>query len=127
MSAYSKAIRVVALPFRAAWTGILIANFLVIAAAALLVGSFVAYWLELAFSYLFLPEVWTEALWSWASGLYAEHTWFKVGTIAAFALLLFPVLGYWPGRDPLEEATHERKMVELNKNLVAVQQQERIR
>ncbi|OHV80286.1 hypothetical protein [Ensifer sp. LCM 4579] len=127
MSAFSKAITVVTLPLRAAWTAFLIVNFLVVAAAILLVGAFVVYWLALAFSYLFLPEVWTEAIWSWASGLYTEHTWFKVATIAAFVLLLLPVLGYWPGRDPLEEAAHERKMVELNKNLIAVQQQERFR
>ncbi|PJR12807.1 hypothetical protein [Sinorhizobium meliloti] len=127
MSAFSKAITVVTLPFRAAWTGFLIVNFLIVAAATLLVGAFVAYWLSLAIAYVILPEVWTEALWSWASGMYAEHTWFKAVTIAAFVLLLLPVLGYWPGRDPLEEAAHEKKIVELNKNLVAVQQQERSR
>ncbi|WFS69586.1 hypothetical protein CFBP4996_26295 (plasmid) [Agrobacterium leguminum] len=92
MAAYSKAIRVVTLPFRAVWTGFLVVNFFIVAAAALLVGAFLAYWLALAFFYFFLPEVWTESLWSWASGLYAEHTWFKVSTIAAFALLLGPLL-----------------------------------
>ncbi|MBP2236583.1 hypothetical protein J2Z31_003097 [Sinorhizobium kostiense] len=100
-------------------------NFLVVAAGGLLLGGFVAYWLALTFSYLFLPEAWTESLWLWASGFYAEHTWFKVVTITAFVLLLFPLLGYWPGRDPLEEAAHERKMIELNKDLIAVRKRER--
>ncbi|MFA1676871.1 hypothetical protein ACDY97_30130 [Rhizobium mongolense] len=88
----SKAIRVMTLPFRAAWTGFLVVNFVVVAAAVLLVGVFVAYWLALAFSYMFLSETWSEMLWAWASGLYADYTWFKVGTIAAFALLLSPLL-----------------------------------
>lgn len=125
MSALERAIWMVKLPFRAAWGALLIANFLVFGPLFLLVGAFVAYWVALTFSFIFLPEAWTEAMWAWASGLYAEHMWFKIATIAAFTLLVMPILGFWPGRDPLEEAANDKKMRDINDAMIAAQQQER--
>jgi hypothetical protein len=125
MSALKKAIWLLAVPFRVAWTVFLIAYVLVGSAVCLMVGAFVAYWVALTFSYIFLPEAWTEAMWVWGASLYAEHHWIKVATIAAFTLLLFPILAAWPGRDPLEEVLHEKKMNELNNNMIAARQQER--
>jgi hypothetical protein len=122
MSALMKAIRFLILPFRIAWTGFLIAYVIIGTAVFLLVGSFVAYWVVLTLSYIFLPEAWTEAMWVWGSSLYAEHLWIKVGTITAFTLLLLPIFAALPGRDPLEEALHEKKMQELNDNLIAARQ-----
>lgn len=123
MSALMKAIRLVILPFQIAWTGVLFAYVIIGSAVCLLVGSFVAYWAVLTISYIFLPKEWTEAIWMWGSSLYAEHLWIKVGTIAAFTLLLLPILATWPGRDPREEAVHEKKLQELNDNLIAARQQ----
>lgn len=125
MSALTKAIRLLILPFRIAWTGVLFAYVIVGSAICLLVGAFVAYWVALTLSYIFLPEAWTEAMWMWGSSLYAEHQWFKVATIAAFTLLILPILAVWPGRDPLEEAIHDKKMNELNNNMIAAREQDR--
>jgi hypothetical protein len=125
MSALMKAIRVLILPIRIAWTGIQFAYVIISSAVCLLVASFVVYWAVLTISYILLPEEWTEAMWIWGSSLYAEHHWIKVGTIAAFTLLVLPILAVWPGKDPLEEAIHEKKTAELNDNLIAARQGKR--
>lgn len=124
MSALRKAIRLLTVPFRIVWTGVLIAYVIVGSAICLLVGAVVAYWVALAFAYIFLPEAWAETMWVWGSSLYAEHQWIKITTIVAFTLLLLPILAAWPGRDPLEEVIHEKKMNELNNNMIATRQQE---
>lgn len=124
MSVLRKAIRLLTVPFRIAWTGVLIAYVIVGSAICLLVGAVVAYWVALALAYIFLPEALAEVMWVWGSSLYAEHQWIKVTTIVAFTLLLLPILAAWPGRNPLEEVIHEKKMNELNNNMIATRPQE---
>jgi len=91
MSAVEKAIWLVKLPFRVAWTALLILNFLIVAPVVLAVGAFVIYWVALTISYILLPEAWTAAMWAWGSGLYADHMWVKVATIGAFTVLVSPI------------------------------------
>ena len=127
MSEDRKALRLLALPFRAAWLVVLVANFLVLSAACLLVTAFLAYALALMVSYAFLPAEWTQALWQWAADLYAQSSWFKAATIAFFVLLILPILRFWPGRDPQADAVREREATRLNDDLIAARQQEQLR
>ncbi len=120
MSALQRAIWMVKLPFRVAWGALLIANFLVFAPLFLLVSAFVAYWVALTFSFIFLPEAWTEAMWTWASGLYAEHMWFKAATIAAFTFLCLPLL-FWPGETEEDRKKREEEFRRANEDLIARQ------
>ncbi|MBY5766636.1 hypothetical protein HFO06_26640 [Rhizobium leguminosarum] len=127
MSAARKALRVVVLPFRAAWFLMLIANFLAVSGVCLLVGAFVAYGIALAFSYAFLPAEWTQALWRWAADLYAQSSWFKAAALAFFTLLFLPILRFWPARDPVGDAAREREITRLNDDLIAARRQEQLR
>jgi hypothetical protein len=126
MLAHRKALRIVVFPFRAAWVVILIANFVVVSAVCVLFAAFIAYASALTFSYAFLPAEWTRVLWQWAAELYAQSTWFKTATITFFALLLLPVLRFWPVRDPHLDAVREREVMRLNDDLVAVRQREQL-
>lgn len=93
----------------------------------LLFASFVAYGVAMVFSYAFLPTEWTQALWQWATDLYAHSSWFKAATITFFALMVLPILRFWPGRDPVADATREREMTRLNEDLIAARRQEELR
>lgn len=88
MSALRKAIWLVMVPFRLVWMSVKAVGFLISGVLCLWLGAFVAYWVALTFSYIFLPDAWTEAMWAWASGLYDKHLWFRVATIAPFAFLV---------------------------------------
>jgi len=123
MSVHQKALKVVTIPFKAAWLLILIVNFLILAAACVLIVAFVACGLVLMISYFFFPVEWTRALWQWAADLYAHSGWFKATTITFFVLLLLPVLKLWPGRDPNADAAREREATRLNDDLIAARQQ----
>jgi len=127
MSAFRQALKVIVLPFRAAWFVVLSANFIIVSAVGLFFALFVAYGLALVFSYAFLPTEWTQALWRWAADLYAHSSWFKAATIIFFALLFLPILRYWPGRDPVADGTREREMTRLNEDLIAARRQEELR
>jgi hypothetical protein len=127
MSAFRQALKVVVFPFRAAWFVVLSANFIIVSVVGLFFASFVAYGVALVFSYAFLPAEWTQALWQWASDLYAHSSWFKAATITFFALLFLPILRYWPGRDPVADGTREREMTRLNEDLIAARRQEELR
>ncbi|NKM48721.1 hypothetical protein GFL91_27955 [Rhizobium leguminosarum bv. viciae] len=127
MSAARKALRVVVFPFRAAWFLILIANLLAVSVVCLLVASFVAYGIALAFSYAFLPAEWTRALWQCAADLYAQSSWFKAATIAFFTLLFSGILRFWPARNTVADAAREREITRLNDDLIAARQQEQLR
>ena len=125
MSVNQKALRVFTLPFRAVWFLILAANFLLLSAACMLVAALVGYAVALTFSFAFLSPESTQALWHWAADLYDRSSWFKAATIASFALLVLPILRFWPARDPIADAAHERKMTRLNDDLVAARQRGR--
>jgi len=127
MASVRKVLRIVFLPFRAAWFLVLVANFLVVAAVCLFFASFVAYGFALAFSYAFLPTEWTEALWQWAASLYAHSSWFKAATILFFMVLFLPILRFWPGRDAVADAVREREIMQLNDALIAARRQEALR
>jgi hypothetical protein len=115
-------LRAIAFPFRLAWNLILMANFLVVAASFALIAAFTAYALVLVGSYLFLSPDWTLAIWGWAADLYAQSNWFKAAVIVAFLLVLFPILGFWPGRVLNEE--RDRELRRLNDDLVAARQRD---
>ncbi|CDZ40284.1 Hypothetical protein NGAL_HAMBI1145_53170 [Neorhizobium galegae bv. officinalis] len=119
MPAARKALRVVVFPFQAARFLILIANFLAVSAVCLLVASFVAYGVALAFSYGFLPPEWTQALWQWAQELYERLSWFRAATIVFFTLLFLPILRFWPARDSVADAAREGEITRLNDGLIA--------
>lgn len=127
MSALRQSLKVVAFPLRAAWFLVLSANIIIVSAVGLFLGSFVAYGVALVFSYAFLPAEWTQALWQWAADLYARSPWFKAATITFFALVLLPILRFWPARDPVADAPREREMTRLNEDLIAARQQEELR
>lgn len=122
MVVHRKALRVLALPFRVAWLLILIPSSLPVAAACVLVAALVGYAIVLTFSYAFLPAETTEFLWQWAADLYAGSAWFKAATIAAFVLVILPILRLWPAKDPVADAAHEREMTRLNDDLIAARQ-----
>lgn len=122
-----KALRILFFPVRAVWFLILLVNFLVVSAACLLVAAFVGYAIALTISYAFLPTEWTQALWQWAAELYDQSPWFKAATIAAFVLLLLPILALWPGKDPRDDAARKREIDMINDHLAARQQRERLR
>ncbi|WP_105375029.1 hypothetical protein [Neorhizobium huautlense] len=119
MSAQQKAIRIVTAAFRAVWFLILIANFLVVSAACVLITAFVAYALALTISYLLFSPEWTRALWQWALDLYAQFHWFKGATITFFMLLLLPILKLWPGSDLKADAARECEAMRINDDLIA--------
>ncbi|NEH46675.1 hypothetical protein GR215_33275 [Rhizobium leguminosarum] len=123
MSVHQKALKVVTIPFKAAWLLILIVNSLILAAACVLIVAFLAYGLALMISYFFFPVEWTRALWQWAADLYARSGWFKATTITFFVLLFLPVLKFWPGRDPNADAARKREATRLNDDLIAARQQ----
>lgn len=125
MSAIRMAQRAFTLPFRAAWLLILVANFLLVSAACVLVAALVGYAIVLGFSFAFLSQETTQAVWHWAVDLYARSSWFKAVTIASFVLLVFPILRFWPARDPVADAAHERDMARLNDDLIAARQRGR--
>jgi hypothetical protein len=127
MAMYRKALTVFTLPFRAVWLLIQIACFLLVSAACILVAAFVGYWVVLTFSYAFLPLETTENIWAWASNLYDRLAWFKAATIAAFLLLILPILRFWPGGDPIVEALRERDMRRFQEGVVAARLQEEVR
>lgn len=122
MSVNRKALKAFTLPFRAAWLLILVVNFLLVAAACVLVAALVSYALALTFSFALLSPESTEALWQWASELYARSSWFKAATIASFVLVVLPILRFWLVRDPVADAAHEREMARLNDDLIAARQ-----
>ncbi|MER9580905.1 hypothetical protein [Mesorhizobium sp. M0276] len=123
MSALKKAIRLLILPFRIAWMSVKVVGFLISSVLCLWLGAFVAYWVALTFSYTFLPDAWTEAMWAWASGLYDRHLWFRVATIAPFALLVgLPFAFLKDGRTPQERRREEEERHrQLNDDLAAQQ------
>ncbi|MDR6820381.1 hypothetical protein J2X76_005578 [Neorhizobium sp. 2083] len=122
MVVHRKGLRAWVFPFQAARFLILIANFLLVAAACLLVAAFVGYAIALTCSYAFLPAEWTKALWQWAADLYDRSSWFKAATMTFFVLLFLPLLGFWPGRDPIADAARERETMRLNDELIAARQ-----
>ncbi len=119
MAMYRKALIAFTVPFRALLLLLQIACFLLLSAACILVAAFVGYLIVLTFSYAFLPLETTENLWQWAADLYAQSPWFKAATITSFLLLVLPILRFWPARDPIAEAAHEREMVRFNDELIA--------
>ncbi|MCR6727702.1 hypothetical protein [Agrobacterium fabrum] len=127
MVMYQRALVAFTLPFRAVWLMFQIVCFLLVSAACILVAAFVGYWIVLTFSYALLPLEMTDNLWQWAADLYARSAWFKAATITSFLLLVLPILRFWPGRDPISEATRERAMMRLNEGLIAARQQEEAR
>ncbi|MGP4727202.1 hypothetical protein ACSV5S_21260 [Agrobacterium deltaense] len=118
MVVYRKALRAITFPFRVARFLILIANFLLVMAVCSFLAAFAGYAIALAVSYVLLPTEWTQALWQWAADLYDRYFWFKAATITFFLVLVLPILRFWPGRDPIAEAAHEREMM-LNDELIA--------
>lgn len=126
MARYRKALRFAALPFRVGWFLILLASFLPVAAACVLAVALVGYAIVLTFSYAFLPAETTAFVWQWAAELYARSAWFKAATIAAFVLLVLPILRLWPTKDPIADAAHEREMARLNDDLIASRQRGQI-
>jgi hypothetical protein len=126
MMVYRQAFRAFTIPFRAVTSLIRAASFLLVSAACILVAAFVSYAIVLTFSYAFLPVEMTAALWDWAADLYTRSSWFKAATIIFFMLLVLPILGAWPGRDPIGDAAHERKMMRSNEGLIAARRQEEL-
>ena len=122
MAAFRTAFKILQFPFRAIWVLTQIAFLLVVAPICLMVGCFVAFWVGMAFSYVFLPADWTLTLWQSASDLYARSALFKAATIASFTLLCLPILAVWPGKPP--ETTTRELQEEANMAIAARQQEE---
>ncbi|CDZ34201.1 Hypothetical protein NGAL_HAMBI1146_07420 [Neorhizobium galegae bv. officinalis] len=122
MVVHRLAVRAFTFPFRAAWFLIFFANFLPVPAACALVAGFLGYAIALTLSYAFWPSGTTEVLWQWAADFYSSSFWFKAETICLFMLLVLPIPRYWPARDVLVDATHDRETARLNDDLIAARQ-----
>lgn len=109
------------MPFRLAWMSVKAVWILASVVLCLWLGAFIAFWIALTFSYIFLPETWTEAMWAWSSELYDNHLWFRIATIAPFVFLVsIPFAFLKDERSPEERQKEEdEKLRILNDDLAA--------
>jgi hypothetical protein len=123
MAAFRTAFKIALVLFRVFCVLIQIAFLLVVAPVYLMVACFVAFWVGLTLSYVFLPAAWTLALWQSASKLYAHSALFKAATIASFAVLCMPLLTI--SSAALPEKTRRELDEEADMAIAARQQCER--